>query len=139
MVEEEEDIAAFANFSGDADSGPAPTPVSEPESPAPVVSTPTPAAPVVQASSTPSEGRVFASPLARKVASEKGLDINSISGTGPNGRIIEVDVLNHKPSPAASQPIIGAPSISAPSVGDFEDLPVSQIRKVIADRLSLSK
>ena len=67
---------------------------------APVVATPA-AAP---SASTPSGGRVFASPLAKRIAAEKGLDLSTIQGTGPRGRIVKADVINAKP---------GAPKVTA--------------------------
>lgn len=85
------------------------------------------------------DGRIKASPLARKLAEAKGIDISKIKGTGDNGRIIKRDVDNYKPeaAPAKAQ---ATSSASAP-VGQesFEETNVSQMRKTIARRLGESK
>jgi len=87
--------------------------------------------PVVQSNSE----RVFASPLAKKLAQEKGVDINSVAGTGENGRIIKRDVDHYVPYTPAE------PSFSpvAAGVEAYTDEPVSQMRKTIARRLAESK
>lgn len=79
--------------------------------------------------------RVFASPLAKKVAEEKGIDINLVAGTGDAGRVIKRDVDNYTPYIPASGNIIQAP------VGEesYTEENVSQMRKVIAKRLGESK
>ena len=89
-------------------------------------------------------GRVKASPLAKKLAAEKGIDLHSIHGSGDGGRIIKSDIDNYKPAAASagsgtSQTI--APMIAAAPVSQasFEEVPVSQMRKVIAKRLAESK
>ncbi len=87
-----------------------------------------------------SDARVKASPLARKMAEEQGLDLGKIKGSGPEGRIVKVDVLaaESAPSkPATSKPAAKAP-IMAASVED-EDIRISQMRKTIARRLAESK
>lgn len=88
------------------------------------------------------EGRIFASPLAKKIASEKGIDLKYVKGTGDNGRITKTDIDNYKPSAAPAATATAAPAakaVSAP-VGQesFEEVPVSQMRKTIARRLSES-
>lgn len=89
-----------------------------------------------------SNGRIKASPLAKKLARDKGYDIARIQGTGDQGRITKRDVENFKPEAAPSK---GAPSgqpIVLPRVvgeESFEEVPVSQMRKTIARRLSESK
>ncbi|MEQ9232329.1 MAG: pyruvate dehydrogenase complex dihydrolipoamide acetyltransferase [Cyclobacteriaceae bacterium] len=101
----------------------------------------TPAPSPVAAPSTNSNGRIKASPLAKKIAEEKGIDISAVSGSGDGGRIVKKDVENFTPSaqPAASS---SAPSIALPSVVGEErtnEEPLSQMRKAIARRLSESK
>lgn len=86
--------------------------------------------------STPSDGRVKASPLAKKMASDKGIDIKSISGTGDGGRIIKRDI--EKAVESGVQRAAVAPSIDIESRAD-QILPISQMRKVIAKRLGESK
>ncbi|OWT40013.1 pyruvate dehydrogenase complex dihydrolipoamide acetyltransferase [Cryptococcus neoformans Bt1] len=85
----------------------------------------------------PSKGdrpKFFASPLARKIALENGIPLAEIKGTGPNGRIVEADVKNYKPS--ASAPAAGKPVAIA---ADYEDIPTSNMRRTIGKRLTESK
>ncbi|WP_294199151.1 pyruvate dehydrogenase complex dihydrolipoamide acetyltransferase [Chryseobacterium sp. sg2396] len=99
------------------------------------------AAPATEASSS---DRVAISPLAKKMAQDKGVDINSIQGSGENGRIVKKDIENYQPSakPAASAP---AASPAAAQValsfvqGEDTETQNSQVRNVIAKRLSESK
>ena len=79
-------------------------------------------------------GRQRSSPLARRLASERGVDLGSLSGTGPGGRIIKRDI------EAAAGAAEGAPRAAAPrrGDGDYRDIPLTQIRKTIARRLSES-
>lgn len=87
-------------------------------------------------------GRVKASPLAKKLASEKGIDLSQVPGSGDGGRIVKKDVDDFKPSaaPAAAAPgKQGAAAPAQPAVAgqvSFDDVPVSQMRKTIAKRLS---
>lgn len=90
-------------------------------------------------SNTDEEGRIKASPLAKKLASEKGIDLNLVSGSGDNGRIIKRDIENYTPKaqPAATAaPVKGAVALGEES---HTDVAVSQMRKVIAKRLAESK
>lgn len=88
------------------------------------------------------EGRIFASPLAKKVAEEKGIDLKYVKGSGDNGRIVKADIENYKPQAAAPQQAqaskSAAPAAPAGQVS-FDEVPVSQMRKVISKRLSESK
>jgi pyruvate dehydrogenase E2 component (dihydrolipoamide acetyltransferase) len=88
------------------------------------------------------EGRIFASPLAKKIAQEKGIDLKYVKGTGENGRITRADLENYTPgtaAPAASTASSSAAPAFVPSgTVSFVDTPVSQMRKVIAKRLSES-
>lgn len=84
--------------------------------------------------------RVKASPLAKKLANEKGIDISNISGSGDGGRIIRKDIENYKDvSTSSNEPIkeITLPKIH--SEESFEELPVTQMRKTISKRLAESK
>jgi pyruvate dehydrogenase E2 component (dihydrolipoamide acetyltransferase) len=92
------------------------------------------------------EGRIFASPLAKKLAAEKGIDLKYVKGTGDNGRITRTDIENHKPSAqpqqqASSQASGSQKPVSSVPAGQvsFDEVPVSQMRKVIAKRLAESK
>lgn len=93
-------------------------------------------------------GRVKASPLAKKLAAEKGIDIKTISGSGDGGRIIKADIDNYKTTaPAADKPVAevkaapAAASVPAFAAGEegYTDIPNSQMRNVIAKRLGESK
>lgn len=121
----------------------APKEAVEVKSEAPVAA-PASAAPVTQATEvTPSNTRIFASPLAKKLAKEKGLDLSTVKGSGEHGRIIRRDVEQAQvvAAPAASakaQPV-AAPVVAASGVENKESVKNSQMRKVIAKRLSESK
>jgi pyruvate dehydrogenase E2 component (dihydrolipoamide acetyltransferase) len=115
-------------------------PAAAPSTPAPVVA-PVASAPAVQA--VVNEGRIFASPLAKKMAEERGIDLRYVKGTGDNGRITKFDIDGYVPATAsaASAPqavtAASAPQVAS-GVVSFEDQPVSQMRKTIARRLSES-
>jgi len=82
-------------------------------------------------------GRVFASPLAKKLAEEKGIDINSVAGTGEGGRIVKRDVDHYTPYTPAERKIVASSAVAG--VESYKDEPVSQMRKTIARRLAESK
>jgi len=86
----------------------------------------------------PSNGRVFVSPLARKIAEEKGIPLHQIQGTGENGRIIKRDVEHFTPSVSAPAAVSVAKFV-ATGQEDFDEINHSQMRKVIAKRLAESK
>jgi pyruvate dehydrogenase E2 component (dihydrolipoamide acetyltransferase) len=83
----------------------------------------------------PSAGRVKASPLARRMAAERGIDISGVSGSGPEGRIVARDVEGSRPAAAATAPAGRAPTIRVPAGQPYQDVPLTQIRKTIAKRL----
>ena len=154
ILEEGEDAKALEDLSvagdpgGDTGAGEVPLPA-EPPMPGP-----DPESAAAQAPFLPSTDRIIASPLARRMAAHRKLDLSGLRGTGPHGRIIKRDV-EAVPEAAASAPAVtpAPPSsveqISAPTapVGPaddaalppYEDMPTSSIRKVIAKRLSDSK
>ena len=87
-------------------------------------------------------GRIKASPLAKKLASEKGIDLSQLHGSGDAGRIVKKDVAAYTPSAPAAQVTSQGTSVApATPTGQvsFDDVPVSQMRKVIAKRLSEAK
>lgn len=108
--------------------------VASPETPPQPGASSAPAPPAAAPAPAPS-GRVKASPLARKIAAERGVDIGRVSGSGPEGRVIRRDLEGVSATPAAAGP--GTPPPAAPGTA-FEDVPLSQIRKTIAKRLALS-
>ena len=91
--------------------------------------------------------RVFASPLARRIAADKGIDLGDVKGTGPNGRIVQADVLAYQPAakaaPAeatASKP--AAAAVATPArvgTGEKQVIPLTKMRQTIAARLQQSK
>ena len=82
-------------------------------------------------------GRVFVSPLAKKMADEKGINLSQVQGTGENGRIIKRDVENF--TPATVSPVAAVGKFVPSGQEDFDEKPNSQMRKVIAKRLAESK
>lgn len=82
-------------------------------------------------------GRVIASPLAKKIAAEKGINLNTVSGTGEGGRIVKSDVENYVPATVSAAATVSAPIVSGTE--SFEETPNSQMRKTIARRLAESK
>ncbi|HAF47399.1 MAG TPA: hypothetical protein DCG83_06915, partial [Cryomorphaceae bacterium] len=125
----------------------APEPVEAPEpaeapapAPAPVASS---AAALAPAAPVTTDSGVKASPLARKLAADRGIDLNMVQGSGDHGRIVKRDVDSFNPAfHTSAQPgaAAAAPAPSAPAgVENYTDYPVSQMRKVIAKRLSESK
>ncbi|MBS1615053.1 MAG: 2-oxo acid dehydrogenase subunit E2 [Bacteroidetes bacterium] len=86
--------------------------------------------------STDEHGRIKASPLAKKLAREKGISLNNLKGSGDNGRIIRRDVDSFQPAAISAAQASSAPIQNGAA---FTDIPLSQMRKVIAQRLSESK
>uniref|UniRef100_A0A8D2LM86 Dihydrolipoamide S-acetyltransferase n=1 Tax=Varanus komodoensis TaxID=61221 RepID=A0A8D2LM86_VARKO len=162
IVEKESDIPAFADYrdAGVAEIKPPVAPLPSPPTSLQLTAVPafplkTAAAaapsPAPQPAAPPSarvpmhKERVVASPLAKKLAAEKGIDLAQVKGTGPEGRITKKDIESFVPSRAApvkpAAPLAPSPPAAAPGLptGVFTDVPVSNIRKVIAQRLMQSK
>jgi pyruvate dehydrogenase E2 component (dihydrolipoamide acetyltransferase) len=119
---------------------PTTAPVAEAAAPAAVVPTPAPAA--------KDGNRVFASPLARRIAADKGVDLTTMAGSGPRGRIVKADVEGASAAPAAvSAPTAAAmpTSVSADAVAkmyedrEYLEIPLNGMRKTIAARLTEAK
>ncbi len=135
MMEEGEDVSA-----ADAAASTAPAPqATPPEEPAPA------AQPAPQAALVEKGERIFASPLAKRMASDAGIDVAVISGSGPHGRIVKSDIEaamagGAQAAPAAAQAPSGVPSLPAiiPSMGSYTEIPNSSARKIIAERLTAS-
>ncbi|RLJ67168.1 pyruvate dehydrogenase E2 component (dihydrolipoamide acetyltransferase) [Lacinutrix venerupis] len=86
--------------------------------------------------STPDGGRVFVSPLAKKMAEEKGIQLNHVKGTGENGRIVKRDIENFTSTQASSA---SAAKFVPTGQEDFDEVPNSNMRKAIAKNLAKSK
>ena len=87
---------------------------------------------------TPSH-RVFVSPLARRLAKQRGIDLNTLIGSGPNGRIVKRDI-EAGSAVVVSSPVMAQPSTVSPStLGDYTEVPHSGMRRTIARRLTESK
>jgi len=131
LVEEGEAVPETAEAAPAKKAEPAPQTTAQP------ASAPASSAPTVPSHATPaatsSGKRVFASPLARRIAAKKGLDLSGVKGTGPNGRILRRDVENAQvEAPAKAEMAISAPA-------EVTRVANSTMRKVIARRLSESK
>ena len=120
----------------------------------PATTTVVPMAPAAAAAAPAAGGRVKASPLARKIAGQTGVDLRLIQGTGPGGRIIRADVeaARTAPRPAAAAPAAAAatgrpqavparPAFVVPPrpEAEYEDVPMSAMRAAIAKRMPMSK
>ncbi|MDH3205756.1 MAG: pyruvate dehydrogenase complex dihydrolipoamide acetyltransferase [Gemmatimonadota bacterium] len=136
----DEDISGIAGVSGGGATAtavaepPAPAAPAPPQAPAPTRPAPAPAAAPAPATAPVNGGRVKASPLARRLAEEMGVDLGLVQGSGPGGRVVKRDV------EAAKAAGVTAPSVSAwtPTGEEYEDVPTSQMRKTIAKRLVMS-
>lgn len=137
LGEDGEDISSLLNGGGQEEKA-----SEDKEEPAtkgeePSKSEPAPAAEAPAAPDNDADGRVKASPLARKLAEDKGIDISTILGSGEGGRIVKRDIDNYQ-APAAQK--TSAPTVAAaPAGASYDQVPVSQMRKTIARRLSDSK
>ena len=112
---------------------PPPPPASRPAPPRP------PSSPPAQrgnGASKPAAGRQRSSPLARRLATEKGIQLGSVQGTGPGGRIVKRDIENARAGGIAAGRSAAADRLA--KEGDYKDVPLTQIRKTIARRLSES-
>ena len=147
LLEEGEDASALSN----APAAPAPKTVTPANQPAAEAAKPAPAMAVATPAQAKSSGRVFASPLAKRIAKEKGIDLSAIKGSGPHGRIVKSD-LDKAPAGAAASKAAAAggsftpaaSSVNAQALADAYGIPYtltpnSGVRKVIARRLSESK
>ncbi|MFL5497908.1 MAG: dihydrolipoamide acetyltransferase family protein [Gemmatimonadaceae bacterium] len=124
----------------------APSAPSRPSAPPPAPSRPAPPRPSGAPSGPPrgngagraapaGGGRQRSSPLARRLATERGIQLGGIQGTGPGGRIVKRDIENAKATAGAAR---SAAAERLATEGDFKDVPLTQIRKTIARRLSES-
>ncbi|KAI3775121.1 hypothetical protein L1987_49689 [Smallanthus sonchifolius] len=143
-VEDKDDIEKFKDYKPQSSDGGAPEapPASTPAKEEAVEKAPSPPEPkAAKPSTSPVTDRVFASPLARKLAEDNNVSLSSIKGTGPDGSIVKADIEEYlafgkKDLPAAPSKSDAKATVSAIN---YTDIPNSQIRKVTASRLLLSK
>ena len=146
LLAEGESEADIGSATATAEPAP-PAPVTEAPAPAPASAEPAPAASAPPAApATSSTGnRIFASPLARRIAADKGLDLSRIKGSGPKGRIVKADVEGAQAQPAAvsAAPMPDTPGAEAIKAmfedREFEEVSLDGMRKVIAARLGEAK
>lgn len=127
-----EDVSALLSGGSAAPTEAASVPSSAP-APAAAAPAPTPVSASAAPASAASDGRLKASPLARKLAEEKGIDLRQVQGSGDEGRIVKRDVEHHQPSASVGS------AMAALGTESFTEVPVSQMRKTIARRLAESK
>jgi len=141
LAEDGEDVAAAAAQAGKAEAAAPsmPSPVSAPDK-APV-SAPdkAPVASPVNPGSSQKAGRIFASPLARRIAADRGIDLAGLSGSGPHGRILRRDVEAAPTVAEGGAVATGRMMTGIAEQGASELVPNNQMRKVIAERLQQSK
>ncbi len=132
----ETDVSAVAaNFKVDVPKEEKTTPNKEASKPAPKAEAKTAEKPKQSKPVATTNGRVFASPLAKKLAEEKGINLSQVQGTGENGRIIKRDIENYTPAASSTSAAKFVPT----GVEDFDEVPNSNMRKAIAKNLSKSK
>lgn len=145
LLEEGEGASALDGYKAEGAAAPADTPAPAKDEKA---EEPAPSAPSQSAKAEleKSGDRIFASPLARRIAKDAGLDLGSISGSGPHGRIVKTDVEEAIASggvkAAAPEKAAAAPAPQAetpPPEGNYEEIPLTSMRKTIARRLSEAK
>jgi pyruvate dehydrogenase E2 component (dihydrolipoamide acetyltransferase) len=165
LLAEGEDKKALEGFKGDGGAAPAPKPAETPKPAAapsrapaggetatasapaaaiaPQTPPPRPAAPApspVQPPRTNGHDRVFASPLAKRMAKQAGVDLGALRGSGPHGRIVKSDIEaalsgGARPAPAAARAPGPLPPPARPTT-PYTDVPLSSVRKVIAKRMT---
>ncbi|MCG4253114.1 pyruvate dehydrogenase complex dihydrolipoamide acetyltransferase [Acetobacter tropicalis] len=137
LVEEGEAVPETAAVPQKDAPPPSKTDAATPAETAPKVATPSVQKSPVTSPAASAAHKVFASPLAKRIAKEKGLDLTQIKGTGPNGRIVRRDVENASAKPLSASSSATASAIAA--AGGSTSVPHSTMRKVIARRLSEAK
>ncbi|WP_417429387.1 pyruvate dehydrogenase complex dihydrolipoamide acetyltransferase [Kiloniella sp.] len=162
LLEEDEDASALENFSSEAEASVAKAEPKQEEAPAAPIAEKTPAStppstPAAPAPVSASGDRIFASPLARRMASQENLELSALKGSGPHGRIVKADILSAveqgigkagaSTETSAAAPAKAASDASGPNARELADMlgmeydlePLSSMRRVIANRLSESK
>jgi pyruvate dehydrogenase E2 component (dihydrolipoamide acetyltransferase) len=150
VVENAAHVAQVADYDPSAGAASPGTPAATPASTA-TASSSAPASSAIPSVARDASGRTLASPYAKRLAKESGVDLAQVAGSGPNHRIIAADVRNHSTKPTATTSATSTTSTtsaapqSAPKMASlgaapsFTDIPTSNIRRVIAQRLTHSK
>ena len=155
LLEEDEDASALDGYAPGG--GAAPAAAKPDPAPAPKAAAPAPQAPAPKAAPAPSSGdRIKASPLAKRLAKEAGIDLAGVTGSGPNGRIVKADIDGFSPSSQPAPQAAAAPAATTTEVGavrsggadylaklgveagTYDLEPLDGMRKIIAKRLSAS-
>ncbi len=150
LLEDGEDESALDGFSASNDSAaPAPESAASADTAAAPAASPAPAQAPAASAPAPAvstEGRVFASPLARRLAKDAGIDLSGVKGTGPRGRIVKADIEKAKSSRATTHAPAASSSAALPDGAQtnifgmaYVEQPINNIQKVTARRLSESK
>ncbi len=146
LLEDGESADDIGDVSAGSSAAPASSSPEPAQSAAPAADKPAPAAPAKDGE------RVFATPLARRIAADKGLDLTTVAGSGPHGRIVKADVENATAAPKAAAPAAKADAPAAMAAGPatdvvlktyadrpFEEVQLDGMRKTIAARLTEAK
>nr|WP_166176624.1 pyruvate dehydrogenase complex dihydrolipoamide acetyltransferase [Altererythrobacter segetis] len=140
LAEEGEDPKSVKMASGGEAPAPAPAPAPSAQAPAPTpapAAAPAPAPAPAPSAPAPTGDRVIASPLAKRIAAERGISLAGMQGSGPHGRIVKADVEGAKPGAGAA--LAAAPAAAQPGEIPHEVEKLSGMRKTIARRLTESK
>ncbi|KAG1757447.1 dihydrolipoamide acetyltransferase [Suillus lakei] len=139
MAEEGDDLSGAAQMASEPSATP-PSPPKEESTPQPPKAEEAPKAAPSQAKPELAKGeRIFASPIAKKIALERGIPLAQVKGTGPEGRIIREDIEKYQPPAAAASAVAATSSAPAASLPEYTDIPVTNMRRVIGSRLTQSK
>jgi pyruvate dehydrogenase E2 component (dihydrolipoamide acetyltransferase) len=140
LLEDGEDDSALDGFDAGGAYAKADAPAEAPAEAAPAATRAEAPAPTPAPASAPAAAgdRVIASPLAKRLAAQQGIDLAQVTGSGPNGRIVKADIENFSGAPAVGT--AAAPqTVSVEGDAPYEVLPLSNMRKVIAQRMTESK
>lgn len=139
MAEEGDDLSGAAQMASEPSAAP-PSPSKEESTSEPSKAKEAPKPTPPQAKPELAKGeRIFASPIAKKIALERGIPLAQVKGTGPEGRIIREDIEKYQPPAAAASAVAATSSAPATSVPEYTDTPVTNMRRVIGSRLTQSK
>ena len=138
-----DDLSGAADLAKEAASAPPPSKTEPKSEPTPAPKTPEPApkedepAPSTTKEELKVGQRIFATPIAKKIALERGVPLAQIKGSGPEGRILREDVEKFKPS--AGSAAFAIPAAPTATTADYTDISISNMRRVIGQRLTQSK